>query len=141
MLDRNPKKNEVEVGYENCITLRSKGDKKKSRKMEPWTEQAEVLEDQDRDGKTTSTKTDEIGETLGNDLRKDDTWLKAATNQKKYEEVENNLQPIHKTTTLNNKQSPTTTPLSTAGSTGVKYGTALLCGNTQSEFRYLVELR
>ena len=106
--------NEVEVGYENCITLQSKVDKKKSRTMEPWTEQAEVLEDQDRDGKTTSTGTDEIGETLGNDLKKDDTWLKAATNQKKWEEVEFFLQLIHKTITLNNKQSPTTTPLSTA---------------------------
>ena len=32
-----PQKNEVEVGYENCITLRSKVDRR-SRKMEPWTQ-------------------------------------------------------------------------------------------------------
>ena len=40
MLDRNPKESEVEVGYENCITLRSEVDSK-GRKMEPWTQSHE----------------------------------------------------------------------------------------------------
>ena len=59
-------------------------------------------------------RSDETEETRGNDLKNNDIWLKAATDQKTWKDVENTFINIHKAASPNNKHSPTTTPLSTA---------------------------